>query len=237
MALDKIKALLQKAGTNPELASQIVESMEEYKAKVVAESQEELVAKVKAAKTVVLEEVDLYKKSLARKVQLFCESKSQTIDRQLMRKSAAGETEAQAKLTGVKALLEGINLDGKPNSDLTAQLADAQNQLSRLGKQLTTTKKQAERSARIAENVMEKNQTLIKENETLQGAQLVEESTEAPTATSGISVPAKNVTVVSESTVEAPAKVITESVTPTAAAKDHSKATPTIVDTIANSMR
>jgi len=227
MALDKIKSLLAKSGVSKELATQIVESMEEYKATVVAESQQELAAKVKAAKTVVLEEVESYKTDLARRVQLFCESKSQTIEQQLMRKSAAGETEAKAKLTKVYALLEGINLNGKPNSQLTAQLADAKNQLGRLGKQLQATKAQAERSARIAESVMEKNQKLIKENKNLQGGKLIQEGkdTKATATEPGIVVPARKRAVTEQ--------VVTES----ALAPKTNNTTTNPIDAIAARMR
>lgn len=218
MALEKIQNLLTKSGVSDELAAQIVESMEEYKATVVAEAQEELSTKVKAAKQVVLEEVESYKSNLARRVQLFCESKSQTIEQQLTRKSAASDTEATTKLTEVKALLEGIQLDGSPNSQLKAQLADAKDQLGRLGKQLTATKAQAERSARIAESVMEKNQKLIKENKTLQGgAQVIQEGKETQPAADEITVPARQrpVTQVNESKTEpAESQVISESTTP-----------------------
>jgi len=217
MALDKIQNLLTKSGVSTELAAQIVESMEEYKATVVAEAQAELTDKVKAAKQVVLEEVESYKSNLARRVQLFCESKSQTIEQQLTRRSAASDTEATTKLTEVKALLEGIQLDGSPNSQLEAQLADAKDQLGRLGKQLKTTKSQAERSARIAESVMEKNQKLIKENKSLQGGQVIQEGkgTQTPaTDEADITVPARQrstVTQVTESKKPTGQQVITES--------------------------
>lgn len=230
MALDKIKALLIKSNVSEEVASKITEAMEEYKAKVVAESQEELAKKVRAAKTVVLEEVEKYKLDLSRRVQLFCESKSQTIEKQLMRKSAAGETEANAKLTGVKALLEGINLNGKPNSKLTAKLADAQSQLKRMNKQLTTTKSQAERSIRLAESVMEKNQKLIKENKSLQGVQLVKETKEQ----SAIMIPSKRTTPVIDKQVVIPAKQISESVEPKIGIV---KESVNVIDKIAAKMR
>lgn len=210
MALDKIKTLLTKSGVSDELALKIVESMEEYKTQVVAEAQQELAEKVKAAKKVVLEEVQLYKSDLARRVQLFCESKSQTIEQHLMRKSAAGETEANAKLTQVYALLEGIELDGKPNSQLEAQLADARDQLGRLGKQLKATKAQAERSVRIAESVMEKNRGLIRENKELRSGELVLEGKDTKAKAPEIAIPVRK-TQINESTRVGKETLVTES--------------------------
>lgn len=191
MAIDKIKQLLAASGVSDELATQIVESMVEYKAAVVAESKAELAQKIKLAKQVILEEVNLHKQELARKVQIFYESKSQTIDQQLKRRSAAGETEANAKLTKVYALLEGIELDGKPNSQLEAQIADANNRLSSLTQQLKSARSQAKRATNIAESVMAKNKALITENETLKGCALIKESRDEKKTTTCVVVPAR----------------------------------------------
>lgn len=212
MALDKIKALLTKSGVADDVATQIVESMQEYKANVVAESQQKLASSVKAAKAVVLEEVESYKADLTRRVQLFCESKSQTIEQQLTRRSAAGETEAQNKLTKVYALLEGVDLVAKPNSKHVAKLADATNKIGRLNKQLKAAKVQAERSARIAESVMEKNQKLIKENKNLQNGKVIQEGKVATAKTApAITIPARQRAVITDT---ANTSVITESVAP-----------------------
>lgn len=183
--IDKIKALLTKANVSPELADSICESMEQYKAKINEQAKQEITNKVKAAKAIVLEEVEAYKTDLAKRVQLFCESKSQTIEQQLMRRSAAGETEAQLQLKKVHALLEGVELDGKPNSEVMAQLADANTKIGQLTSKMKVTEAKAKRSLAVAESVLAQNKTLITENKKLkEGQTLVTESKATKTATS-----------------------------------------------------
>lgn len=195
MATDKIKQLLVASGVSDELAARIVESMVEYKATCVAEAKTTLDEKIKLAKEVIFEEVELYKQELARKVQMFCESKVQTIDQQLKRKSAAGETEATAKLTKVYALLEGINLEGnKPDSKLEAQIADANSRIALLSKNLVSAKTQAKRAIEIAESVMAKNKLLITENRKISNkeALVTESRVRGNTANKAVIVPARN---------------------------------------------
>jgi len=178
--IDTIKALLTKANVSNELADQICESMEQYKAKVNEQAKAEITNKVKAVKAIVLEEVESYKTDLAKRVQLFCESKSQTIEQQLMRKSAAGEAEATTRLKKVHALLEGVELDGKPNSEIMAQLASAQEKIDKMTQKIKVTEAKAQRSLAVAESVLAKNKTLINENKKLKdGQMLVSENTTA----------------------------------------------------------
>jgi len=165
--LDTFKALLQKANVSDLLADKICESMEEYKNSVVQESKKTLDRKVTAAKRIVLEELQSYKQDLAQRVQLFCESKSQTIEQQLMRRSAADESEANIMLRKVTAILEGVELNNVPNSQVKAKFADAQKKIKRLNKKLSATSNRANRSTRIAESLLEKNKKLIKENKSL----------------------------------------------------------------------
>lgn len=173
MALDRIKALLQKANVSPELASSICEAMEDYKRAVQESADQEVSTKIKAAKKVIKEEIERYKDNLARQVQLFCESKSQTVEQQLMRKSAAGEAEAATRLQRVAAVVEGVQLDGKPNSKLKAKLAESNKTVSRLNEQLKAERLRAARSTKIAESMMEKNRLLIQENKKLGNGMVV----------------------------------------------------------------
>lgn len=219
--IDKIKALLTKANVSPELANSICESMEQYKAKINEQAKQEITNKVKAAKAIVLEEVEAYKTDLAKRVQLFCESKSQTIEQQLMRRSAAGETEAQLQLKKVHALLEGVELDGKPNSEVMAQLADANTKIGQLTSKIKVTEAKAKRSLAVAESVLAQNKTLITENKKLkEGQTLVTESKATKTATSPLLVVpprSKPTAPVQKPTAKAPITESTKPVDPIAA--------------------
>lgn len=164
MSLDNIKNLLVKSGVSEELSVKICESMTNYREQVLAESRKEVSNKIKAAKQVIFEEVQAYKLDLANKVQIFCEAKDRAIEKQLMRKSAAGEAEAKEKLGQVYAVLEGINPKSGFNSKLKTELSDAKKTIDRLGKQVKNYSAQARRATSIAESLMEKNRRMIAES-------------------------------------------------------------------------
>lgn len=208
MSLDNIKNLMVKAGVSQELSDKICESMLEYRENVVAESKKEVANKIKAAKQVIFEEVEAYKLDLAGKVQLFCESKNRAIEKQLMRKSAAGEAEATQKLGQVYAVLEGIDPKSGLNSELKTELSDAKKTIGRLGKQVKDYSEQAKRATAIAESLINKNRKLIAESRRMSGS-VINEGKEKKKAPSLV-VPAKKVSVSNDSP-----KVITESVAPT----------------------
>ncbi len=191
MTIENIKVLLVKANCSSDLVDNICEAMEQYKAKIAEQSNLELQTKIKAVKQAVLEEVEEYKLDLAKRVQLFCESKSQTIEEQLMRKSAAGETEAQTNLRKITAVLEGVELDGKPNSEIMAKLADAGNTIDRLNQRVKFHQAKAKRALQVAESVIKQNKMLILENKNIsKEAKVVNESIQ-PKSVSEIIVPPK----------------------------------------------
>lgn len=164
MSLNNIKNLLVKSGVSEELSDKICESMTNYREQVLGESKKEVSNKIKAAKQVIFEEVQAYKLDLANKVQIFCEAKDRAIEKQLMQKSAAGETEAKEKLGKVYAVLEGINPKSGFNSKLKTELSDAKKTIDRLGKQVKSHATQAKRATSIAESLMEKNRKMIAES-------------------------------------------------------------------------
>ena len=213
MQIEKVKALLTKANVSTELATSICEAMEQFKATVTEQAKTEVNNKIKAAKKIVLEEVETYKTDLAKRVQLFCESKGSTIEQQLMRRSAAGEAEAQTRLKKVHALLEGVELDGKPNSEVMAKLADAQATIGKLTQKMKVTESKAQRSIQVAESVLAQNKTLIQENKKLKdGTTIVNENAQAKPSQQLV-VPAKT-----RPTTPAPkmqVKPVMESKTPT----------------------
>lgn len=164
MSLDNIKNLLVKSGISDELSDKICESMTNYRQQVLTESKKEFSGKIEAAKRVIFEEVQAYKLDLANKVQIFCEAKDRVIEKQLMRKSAAGEAEAKEKLGQVYSVLEGIDPKSGLNSKLKTELSDAKKTIGRLGKQAKNYSEQAKRATAIAESLMEKNRKMIAES-------------------------------------------------------------------------
>ena len=156
--MDKIKELLAKSGVKPELIGAICESLDQYANDVQTNLQAEYAKKVEKAKQICVEEANLYKQTLARRVQIFCESKSATIERKLLQNSAIKESEAVTKLNNIKSLVEGIELDGAKNGSLKSgqwekQIAD----LTKLNKSIT---EKAARQAQVAESALKRTRTL-----------------------------------------------------------------------------
>jgi len=184
--MDKIKALLEKAGVKPELATQICESLVQYKSSLREQFNKEYAAKVKQAKKVCLEETEAHKRELARRVQIFCETKSAAIEAQIARQSALNETEAMSKLTRIVGLLEGVEPNGGQSGDVTATIDKLKQQV----KVATEGKKQAvelaNRKTAIAEKALKRNRELatalktIEERKQSTRAGAVTESRQAP---------------------------------------------------------
>jgi hypothetical protein len=212
MSLDNIKNLMVKAGVSQELSDKICESMLEYRENVVAESRKEVANKIKAAKQVIFEEVEAYKLDLAGKVQLFCESKNRAIEKQLMRKSAAGEAEATQKLGQVYAVLEGIDPKTGLNGELKTELSDAKKTIGRLGKQVKDYSEQAKRATAIAESLINKNRKLIEESRQTSGSVISEGKNVKKTP--NLVVPARKVAVAKDNQ-----QIVTESVQPSKVSK------------------
>ena len=124
--MDKIKELLAKSGVKSELIGAICESLDQYANDVQANLEAEYAKKVEKAKQICLEETNAYKQTLARRVQIFCESKSASIERKLLQNSAIKESEAVTKLNNIKSLVEGIVLDGAKNGSLKSEQLEKQ---------------------------------------------------------------------------------------------------------------
>lgn len=162
--MDKIKTLLEKSGCKPELVDQIVNVLDNYKTTVREEFNTEYAAKIEQAKKVCIEETESHKRELARRLQVFCETKSAAIEAQLAKRSALNETEAESRLQEIKNLLEGIQPNGSQNGEITAALKKAKHQLKIANEERQKAIEGANRKVSIAEKVMKQNRTLAVEN-------------------------------------------------------------------------
>lgn len=158
--MDKIKALLEKAGVKPELSGKICESLENYKTSLREEFQKEYAAKVEQAKKVCIEETEAHKRELARRVQIFCETKGAAIEAQLAKQSALNESEALTKLNQISALVEGLEPNGKPNGDVTAVVEKLKRQAQVATEEKNRAIELANRKTAIAEKALKRNREL-----------------------------------------------------------------------------
>ncbi len=162
--MQKILELLQKAGVKPELATAITESLESYKIEIKEQFETDYTAKVNEAKKICVEEVESHKRELARRLQIFLETKSAAIDANLAKQSALSESEAVAKLQTVKTLIEGYGANGPVvNGQTTAALETAKRKIQQLNEEKTQAVAAANRQNVIAEKVLKRNRQLVSE--------------------------------------------------------------------------
>lgn len=165
--MDKIKALLVKAGCKAELVDQICESMANYKNTIRERCEQEFAAKIEEAKKVCLEETESHKRDLTRRVRIFCETKSAAMDAQIAKKSAHSETAAESRLVQIKNLLEGIEPSGVHNGPAAAELQKAKKQLQIAKEEKARAAKAvdvANRQTAIAEKALKYSRALAAEN-------------------------------------------------------------------------
>jgi hypothetical protein len=162
--MDKIKDLLVKAGCKTDLVNAIAESLENYKTDLRSRFGTEYAVKVEKAKKVCVEETEAHKRELARRLQIFCETKSAAIEAQLTKMSALSESQATAKLKNVRALLEGVQLNGKQDGRSAAAVEKAQRRIQQLTEEKNKAIAEANRKTAIAEKALKANRSLVTEN-------------------------------------------------------------------------
>lgn len=164
--MDKIRALLEQLGSK-ELATQIIEALEANKTKTESAIQEDYRTRLEKAKVACLEEVAGYKKELARKMQLFFESRVEKIESQIAKQVAIKESAAEAKLHSVAALLEGVEVNGeRDKADIQAalkQVRELTESKTKLESQIKVLNEKATRAHTIAEKTLERNKILARE--------------------------------------------------------------------------
>lgn len=174
----KIKTLLEKSGCNPELADSICVALEEYKTTLREQYDSDYQNRVEQAKKVCIEETEAHKRELARRVQIFCETKAAAIEAQLAKQSALSESEAVTRLKNIVALLEGVEPNGEPNGQSTAALEKAKLKIRQVNEERSRAVEVANRQMAISEKALKENRRLATENTQLkrQLAGLVSES-------------------------------------------------------------
>ena len=183
--MDEILKLLTKIGASEELAKGITEAIDSHLTAQRALLAEEYDAKKTALKKVMVEEVEKYKKDLARKTQIFFESRADKIESQIAKQVAIKDAAAEGKLKQVKALLEGIQLDTEGN----AEPGELHRQIETLVKQNTTLKEEktaalqkAGKATLIAQKALEKNRQFSAILESRQAAPIAAPVAPAPVA-------------------------------------------------------
>ena len=160
--MDKIRELLEKMGADPELAQQIITEMEAWKGSQQDTLMEQYKARLDKAKAVCIEETEKYKHELSRKVEIFLESQVNAVERDSRERLAIEESESVNTLKQVKAMLEGVKIDGT-TEDLQAvqvQNEKLRKQLVSVTEDMDSVKVKYEHVHGIAQKVLKRNQVL-----------------------------------------------------------------------------
>lgn len=158
--MEKIKQLLKSSGLSDGAATKICESLDNHTNQLRAKFEAEFNSRLEKAKQVCLEETESHKRELSRRVQVFLETKSAAIQEHLSRLAAERDTEAVAKLEKITGITEGIEINGRTNSELKAKLKESSGVCKSLLEQRDIAVQKANRLQAIANNVMKRNRLL-----------------------------------------------------------------------------
>jgi hypothetical protein len=176
--MDKIKELLIALKISEEAADELVAKMVEWKETEQNALQEELQTRLQEAKKVCIQAVAEEKQELARKVEIFLESKVAAVERGARGRLAIEESEAANSLKQIKQMLEGINV-GVQNEDLQATQAENEKlrkQLATTSEERNTFQNQYKRAHGIAEQSLARTRNLEEKLQQLTNGEPIEES-------------------------------------------------------------
>ena len=165
--MDKIKELMRQAGLKEEIVSGICDALNEYVETKTAALQSEYAEKVGKAKKICLEETEAHKRDLSRRVQIFLESRTATIEKKIAAQTAVKESATVAKLEKIRALVEGVELNGPANGELRSEVKKLQAQVAGLTTENKKVRETAQRHAQIAEGALKRTRALEARNRQL----------------------------------------------------------------------
>lgn len=161
--MDKIKELLKQLNASDELAGQIVESIDSFVTSQKTILENEYKERLKLAKEACLNEVNEYKNELARKAQIFFETRADRVEAQIAKQVAIRESAAEGTLKQVKTMLEGIQVDTQGKVDLQAvesKLANLQKENKVFREERDQAVSKANRAANIADKSLKRTRQL-----------------------------------------------------------------------------
>ena len=195
MNFSKIKEILKSMNISEESSKEFINILESWVSNQKNLLNEEFKKKLETAKQVCVEEVEAHKATLSRGLRVFLESKLEAIEKAAAKKRAIEESETVNTLKQVKALLEGVDIDGtKINQDLQAankeksalkkELAESRDALNREKAKISKLSEIAEKSIqrqKILEGKLTTMEHKIEESKVIHGKTLAEEKQPTPT--------------------------------------------------------
>ena len=124
--MEKVKKLLSEIGASPDMVNAVIASLEDYNKNVKARYDEELKKRLVEARAICVEQFDKTKAELARKVEIFLESKLAAIEKIAQKQVAIGEGKALKTLREAKALFDGVIFEGNNPTNTQAMQEELQ---------------------------------------------------------------------------------------------------------------
>lgn len=164
--MDKLKELFKQLGGSDELVEALSEELVRYGEELKEQYDRDFRNRIQKARQICLEEVQKEKAALARKVSIFLESKLEAIEKAADKQRLQEDTEATNKLKHMRAMLEGVSLEGDGQS---RELQEQKKHLTRLTKALNTFKEERDIAVRKANQANDIALKTLKRNRLLEG--------------------------------------------------------------------
>jgi outer membrane murein-binding lipoprotein Lpp len=158
--MSKIHEIVKQIGGSDELATQLVGAIQEHVEAEKARLQEEFQARVQKAKQICMEEVAKEKQRLARKVEIFIESKVASVERAAGKTRAVEESAAASKLRQVQQILGEKGGNSVELEALNRKLAKLSEQAGALAEDRDAAVEKAARANAIATRLLRRIQVL-----------------------------------------------------------------------------
>jgi hypothetical protein len=157
--------------------SSIVDTLVQYKDTVREEYEQTFKARVEQAKKVCVEETEEHKREMARRLQIWCETKSAGIEAHVAKQAAMNESKAVAKLNSLASVLHGYQPNSVANGQNSAALGKAQRKLQQVNEEKQKLSEVANRQTAIAEKALKENRRLSAQVQQMQ--KQLQESTQS----------------------------------------------------------
>jgi hypothetical protein len=179
--MQKIREIVKQIGGSDELADQLIAAVQEHVESERVTVQEEYKAKIQKAKQVCLEEVAAEKARIARKVEVFIESKVASIERAAGKTRAIEESAAVAQLRQIQKILGGEGGNSAELEALNRKLARIAEQTASIKEERDVAVRKANQANMIAAKTLRRLRTF--EEQAAKPGKTVTEDDAAATAT------------------------------------------------------
>lgn len=170
--MEKMLELLEGMGGTPELAEAFQKHLQQYTAELKSRMERDYQEAVNEVKQVCIEEVNEEKAALAKKVEIFVESKAQSMEQAAAKQRAMEETEATSLLKRTKGLLEGISVD---DDGINQKVLAMEKKVSRLEAKAESLREERDQAIAKANEMAKAAKHFAEENRKLASHTVVEE--------------------------------------------------------------